>query len=105
VINKDEYLVQAGLLLEQITHRTIRANLHTVRKPTFGAKDNVSRFSTPFFLSPSKEVLLKLLPKFRSDTALREFPDMQVSDIQAAYFSKIFRVDRICSRSTQKQST
>ena len=93
LIQKDECLVQAGLLLERITFRTIRANLHTVRNPQFGSPENVSRFSTPFFLSPGKEVLLRILPEFRSEIALKEFPDIPVVEAQAGYFSKIFGKD------------
>lgn len=91
IIGKDQCLIQSGLLLQRITANSITANLHTVRNPEINSPANVSRYSTPFFLSPRGNKVLSLLPPFQSDETRKQFPDIAVKDLQASYFARIFR--------------
>lgn len=90
VIQSDQCLIQAGLLLQRLTADKILANLHTVRNPPLTSQANVSRYSTPFFLSPAGDVILKVLPRYRSQTALAKYPDTSVTSLQTNYFGRIF---------------
>ena len=88
IINKDECLIQTGLLLQRTTNDKIKANLHTVSNPKIGSPNNISRYSTPFFLSPGGDVTLKVLDKFTGRK--KKYADAQVSSIQKEYFGNIF---------------
>jgi isopenicillin N synthase-like dioxygenase len=89
-IAHNECLVQAGLLLERVTGDQVRANLHTVRNPDIGSAKNVDRISTPFFLSPGPEVMVRLLPSCASPAAQVKYPDVSVHELQRAYFARVF---------------
>jgi isopenicillin N synthase-like dioxygenase len=89
-IAPNQCLVQAGLLLERVTGDHVRANLHTVRNPDVGSAKNVNRISTPFFLSPGPEMVLRLLPSCSSPASQAKYQDVAVYELQRAYFARVF---------------
>lgn len=89
IIEKKECLIQIGLLLQRLTNNKVRANLHTVDTPKVGAKDNLERYSTPFFVNPSPNVILKVFDKFKKGRKI--YPDVLVREAEKDFFEKIFR--------------
>lgn len=87
VIAKRSYLVQAGLLLEYITCGAVKASLHTISTPRFGSARNVPRYSSPFFCSPPRDSTIRVLNRYRTDSAGGDVP---LHELQTAYFKKIF---------------
>lgn len=90
-IPKDACLVQLGRLLEYITAGDVLANLHTVRTPSHDDPDNTERYSTPFFLSPSSDRILSVVPGYRTEGTIVGYPDLTIGQLQDRYFAKIFR--------------
>ena len=89
-IARNECLVQAGLLLERVTGDRVLANLHTVRNPDIGSARNIDRISTPFFLSPAPEAMLRVLPSCSSSATQAKYPDVAVHELQRSYFARVF---------------
>ena len=87
VVENGSCLVQAGLLLEYITCGAIKANLHTVSNPKIDSKENVSRYSSPFFCSPKRGTQVRVLDKFRDQC---ENDPVTIEQLEKEYFGDIF---------------
>jgi isopenicillin N synthase-like dioxygenase len=83
----NDCLVQAGLILERITSAAIRANLHTVKTPEYGSRENTSRYATPFFRSPKPGTVVSVLEKFKTQCSA---PDVSLESLEDDYFKRIF---------------
>jgi isopenicillin N synthase-like dioxygenase len=89
IINKDECLIQTGLLLQRLTNNKVKANLHTVNNPRIGSGENGERYSTPYFLNPSGDTQLRVFDKFAKGKKI--YSTTTVKEVQKEYFDKIFR--------------
>jgi len=88
-LKPNEFLIQAGLLLERMLGGFIKACLHTVETPDeIKAKH---RYAFPYFASPSGETRIGVIPNFISEKSKEKYPDDLVRNINADYFSRIFR--------------
>lgn len=86
-IEKTNCLVQFGKVLEILTGGSLKSNIHTVPNPTFGTEDNVSRYSTPFFVGPNPQAEIEPLTKFTSSIA---YANVSGNNLVNDYLKKIF---------------
>ncbi len=96
--NKSDCFIQAGLVLERITGGKIKANIHTVTDPRDDPDENTHRYSTPFFYSPKRGSVIRILDGFPNDTIT---PPITVEELEKQYFKNIFNNERI-SRTKSK---
>ncbi len=90
-LKPNEFLIQTGKLLERMFGEKIKACLHTVE--TYDSVKLKHRYAFPFFVSPSGETKIKVIDKYSSEEIKQKYPDDFVKNINADYFSKIFKPD------------
>jgi len=90
-LQPNEFLIQVGLLLERMFGENIKACLHTVE--TYESVKTKHRYAFPYFVSPSGETKISVLNKFNTEELQKKYPDDFVKNINADYFSKIFKPD------------
>lgn len=90
-LKPNEFLIQTGKLLERMFGEKIKACLHTVE--TYDSVKLKHRYAFPFFVSPAGETKIKVIDKYSSEEIKQKYPDDFVKNINADYFSKIFKPD------------
>lgn len=90
-LKPNEFLIQTGKLIERMFGEKIKACLHTVE--IYDSVKLKHRYAFPFFVSPSGETKIKVIDKYSSEEIKRKYPDDFVKNINAEYFSKIFKPD------------
>jgi isopenicillin N synthase-like dioxygenase len=92
LVEKNDCFIQAGLVLERITGGKIKANIHTVADPRYDDAENLDRYSTPFFYSPRRGSVVRLLSGMQSEESV---DPIAIEDLESEYFSSIFDYERI----------
>lgn len=90
-LKPNEFLIQVGKLLERMFGEKIKACLHTVE--TYDSVKLKHRYAFPFFASPSGETKINVIDKYSSEEIKVKYPEDFVKNINADYFSKIFKPD------------
>lgn len=91
LLKPNEFLIQTGKLLERMLGEKIKACLHTVE--TYDSVKLKHRYAFPFFVSPSGDTKIKVIDKYSSEEIKQKYPEDFVKNINADYFSKIFKPD------------
>ena len=86
-VSPDDVIVQTGMIFERLTAGRWQASLHTVESEPENLRS--SRYSAPYFLSPSADTILSTLHPFRSDMAGQDAPE-NVGDFRRSYYDRVF---------------
>ena len=79
----DELVVNVGDMLQRLTNGVLRSTMHRVVDPVKMSGDsdwNPMRISTPFFLHPSSDMSLNVLPSCVSETNPTRYQDITAGD-------------------------